>query len=148
MGDKSLIVDGIQYTVDSVVQESVADYRFVNVSWFRVTYVESFVLAMRVRLSGQVTVQVDNVIHQVYLEFLHVFALPFPQQEFLPGQQKIFHRGDIIESHEYSQVYPPPQQSTTEVDTGGVEVEGYVQSLAKLSHPLSETKPLSPPPFR
>lgn len=51
---------------------------------------------MDIRFGYEVTMEGEDIIHQVQFEYCYVFLLRFPPLKFSPGEKEIFWRDDIM----------------------------------------------------
>ena len=91
IGDEFPVEIWIEYTVYGVVQETVANTCFVNVSWLRVGDVEFLISAVAVGTISKVAVQHKEIVHEQKREFLYIRSSAFSAQEFPPRFKQIFH---------------------------------------------------------
>jgi len=54
--------------------------------------------------------ETQDIVHQIYLKFLHISLTPFTPYKLLPGFQKIFNGYDIIVRTKRT-MNPPPENS-------------------------------------
>lgn len=87
--NECFIKEGVQYPVNCVVQEPISNTCFMDVSWLWVVNLERVVFAVFVGLILQIVMQRQNIIHEVELEFLYIFLVPFALNELLPGQKQV-----------------------------------------------------------
>jgi len=89
----------------------------VDVSGFGIANVECLISAMGIGMIGQIKMQVQDVVHQMQLEFLDISLCPFTRNKFTPGLQevldtdKIFKRMSQLNFHMQSPSSPPPRTS-------------------------------------
>ncbi len=92
MGYESVVEKRIQHAIESVVQEPIAHFCFVDVSRFRVGDIEGMVRGVFVGFRREIIVQGDKVSHEIALENLHVFFCFFTDGKLAPCKQEIFER--------------------------------------------------------
>lgn len=85
--DERLVKERVQFSIQSVMYQSVPHARFVNIARFWVGYVEVMVAAVRVGFAFQFLAQAQCLIYQVILKFQDVGFHPLAAAEFLPGLQ-------------------------------------------------------------
>jgi hypothetical protein len=71
--------------VNSVVQQSIAYRRFVDITRFRIVDAKMRVEVVRVSAAHQIRVQFRNLIAQAKHELLYVFLLSLPSDKLLPS---------------------------------------------------------------
>jgi len=71
--------------VEEMMDDSISDACFVNVSWFRVIDLESVVGTMYVGFRFQRLMKVNEVIHEMQSKLLDVFFLLLAFAEVLPS---------------------------------------------------------------
>lgn len=65
-------------------------------AWFGVGDAKGVVETMFVRSGHQVTMQGEDVIHEMEFKLLYVFFLGLASHEFFPSLEEIFWRNDIM----------------------------------------------------
>ena len=81
--DKLFVEVRVEDAIDGMVEKSIAYRCFVNVTRLRITYLEGFVGTVIVYLTLQVTMEVEDVVHEARLEVLHILFLTLSADEFL-----------------------------------------------------------------
>jgi len=84
------IKDGIQHSVDRVVDKPISHAGFVNDSMFGIEDVEPVIGAMTISSAHKIVVQSKHIILKISLENLHILTSAFATAEFAPGGKKIF----------------------------------------------------------
>ncbi len=85
IGDESLVKKWIEYPIDGVMEESVADARFVDVSWLRIANIKSLITAVDIGFVFEFGVEQEDVIHEVKGKFLDILFVSLSSHEFFPG---------------------------------------------------------------
>jgi hypothetical protein len=80
----------VQDAVDRVVDQAVANTRFMNITTLGISNDEVFIAAVSIELSHKVVVECQDVTHQARLEFEHIGPVTFATSEFCPGGKEIF----------------------------------------------------------
>jgi len=78
------------------MQKSVADACFVYVARFRVVYFEVLVSSVMIRTRNEISMERNDIIHQISSECLYILTLTFSLYEFFPRGKQIFKRDDIL----------------------------------------------------
>jgi hypothetical protein len=81
---KGSVKKQIQYSIDCVMKQSVSDTGFMDISRLRVVNSEIFVAAVFVSEAFQLSVKLQNIIHQIQLKFLDVSFLSLASQKLFP----------------------------------------------------------------
>ena len=68
----------IKQSIQSMMEKPVAHTRFMYLSWFGVIYPERLIAAMEISVADQITMHLNNIIHEGYAELLDVFLFSFP----------------------------------------------------------------------
>jgi hypothetical protein len=68
----------------------------MDISWLGVGDIESFVVGVAIGFSYEVSVQCEDIIHEVQFELLDIFFLLLSLQELFPSEKQIIERGNII----------------------------------------------------
>lgn len=74
--DEGSVKERIKNSVNGMMEQSVSDWRLVDVSGFGVVDSEGFIAAVIVGTIFKFLMKFNNVIHQIQLEFLDVSFLP------------------------------------------------------------------------
>ena len=87
ISDKCLFKKWIKNSVNRVMQQPVANARFVNIPRFGIVDLERLITAVLVSIIGKIAVKQKNIIHQIERKFLHIFPASLPALKFLPRVQ-------------------------------------------------------------
>ncbi len=90
MGYESGFKNGIEDVVNSVVQNSVSYYRFVDMSFLRVVDVKIGIWPVLISLAHQVSLKLKNVWLQFILKLQNVRLFAFANLKLLPRQKQVF----------------------------------------------------------
>ena len=96
IGNKSLIKKWIQNLKQRMMQNSVSDRRFVNVSNLRITDKEAGVRQVSISLGQQIAMKLKDILFQAKLKSLHVQLAPFVFFEVIPCRKKILQRCNLF----------------------------------------------------
>ena len=96
ISDERPIKEWIEDTIESMVEEPVSHGCFVNMAGFGVGDTKGMIGTMHIGFGHQVTMESQNIIHQVQFKLFYIFFLCFPSFELLPGLEEIFRRNDIM----------------------------------------------------
>src|SRR3990167_418179 len=111
MGYERAVEERIEFAVECVVKQAVADERLVDVAGLGVADFERLIAPVLVCFCRKVAVKCDNIVHQTILELLDIFFLPLATHELPPRREQVFHRDDILvwmsELNQPSRTPPP-----------------------------------------
>jgi len=94
--NKILGKKGVKDSVNRMMQEPIANSRFMNIACLRVSYLKELVWRMSVSFINKFSVERNNIAHQLFFKQLDIFSCPFTPDKFFPSLEKIFERDDII----------------------------------------------------
>lgn len=89
IGDERPVKEGIEDSVDSVVQQPVADARLMDAPGFGVMDGKGLIAAVAVGTMAEVAMQLENAIHQPERELLDIAPVPFAPHKFPPRFQEV-----------------------------------------------------------
>jgi hypothetical protein len=98
--NKELIPYWLNYPVDGVMEQPVANRSFVNMTALWIVNEKRKISTMIVGPIFQVLMQLENVIFEVYLEISHVVFVGFFLFKFRPSVEQVFQRNYFFE-HSY-----------------------------------------------
>ena len=78
------------------MEQPIPHTRFMDVSRFRVIYLERLIRRMPIVFIAKISVKRDNISHEIAPELLYVFSLALVTDKFLPSRKEIFERDDIM----------------------------------------------------
>ena len=96
VSNEGFIEERIKFPIDGVVEQAVAHGCFMDVARFRVTDVKGTIRPVPIRTGNEVSMQQEDVIHEMQGEFLDICLVPFADDEFRPCFQNIFDARDFI----------------------------------------------------
>ena len=105
IGDKQSVEKRIKDAVNGSVHYSIFYSRLMDISRLRVGDIESFIVGVAIGFSYEVSVQCEDIIHQMQFELLDIFFLLLSLRELFPGEKQIIERDDIIISGGTSFLY-------------------------------------------
>jgi hypothetical protein len=91
-----LIKKRIEDSVDRMMQKTVTDSCFVNVSWFRVIDAKRVIRSVPIGSFFQFMMKRQNIISQTKRKLLDIPAPALPAQKFSPRNKQIIDRNDIV----------------------------------------------------
>ncbi len=90
--DERFFKDRIQHRKYRVMQNAVADFRFMDMSLLWIGNVEAVITAMAVGLALQIPMELEKVLFDMPLEFNDIPFVFLIRLERFPRRKKIFHR--------------------------------------------------------
>lgn len=138
VGNKNFFEERIKHPVDGVMDEAVADSRFVDVPGLRVGDVKSFVSAVTICPIDKFIFKFYNIIRQSEREFLDVSLPSLPFHEFIPCLQKVFPARDFFKSMEQINFHQAKSSGSTVSST---PIMGHLVSIYKLWHEFTPNLP-------
>lgn len=97
VGNESFIEKRIELAIDSVVEQTVAHRRLVDVARLRVANIERAIRAVPVGTRNEISMQQEDMIHEMQREFLYVGLVPFADDEFRPCLKNVFDARNVVE---------------------------------------------------
>jgi len=87
--NKDFIPFRLNYPVDGMMEQPVANQCLMNMAAFRIANVKRDIATMLVVSVFQILMQFKNVIFEIYLEFSHIFFVGFLFFEFRPSVEQV-----------------------------------------------------------
>jgi hypothetical protein len=85
IGYEGAVEEGVELAVNGVVEEPVANRRFVNVSGLRIRDLEGIIAAMSIRPTSKILVKSDDIGHQITPKKLDIRKALLTTLELLPS---------------------------------------------------------------
>ena len=96
VGNKSTVKERVQFAVERMMHEPVAYARLVDIAGLGVIYFEMVVPAVPIGVLHKFLVQLQNVLHQMSSELLHIFSFSLSFYELPPRVKQVFYRDDTL----------------------------------------------------
>lgn len=109
----------VQGSIEGVVEQSISHCRLVDTARLGIGDAECLIRRMSIAFGCKISVQQNNVGHEVMSEFLNIFSRPLSIHKLSPCLKEIFKRNDmmvrmsILSSHSTTHSTPPPTFATT-----------------------------------
>jgi len=88
--NESRLENPIQDFKNSVMKNTIANGRFVNITKLRIADTEANIVAMSIRFVPKLPMQLKDVLFEVFLKFKHVNFLAFTSLELVPRAKEVF----------------------------------------------------------
>ena len=97
ISNKSPVEEWVECAVNRMMQEPVANGRFMNVARLRIGNFECLIPAVAVDMVDNIIMKLYDIIHQMDTEFLNIWFRSFSRKEFLPCGEQILKGGNGLE---------------------------------------------------
>ncbi len=94
--DESPIENRVKNSVDSMVQNPVRNFCFMNISRLRIIDVKWTIRAVAISFIFELQVDIKQIIFQISLKQLNIVLIAFALAESLPSQKQIFLTYNLI----------------------------------------------------
>ena len=109
--DELSVKKWIQDSIDSMVHESIAHTRLMNIAWLWVAYFEMMVATMTISARNEILVKRRDIFYEIVFKRLHVFLFLLAFQKLLPRVKQIVGRNDIVVRMRHSDSVHLPERT-------------------------------------